>query len=198
MIDVERFVARSIDRGAWLEARARGVTATMVARAATPAGFEQVCADIRNPQEVTPNAVMAWGSYREPFIAAEVKKRHGVMPNDWLICRPGVDNWQMATPDGLSLDHKVLGEYKTTGKPLDKIPIHYMRQMQWQMFVCDAEATWFAYELRLDGPDGFVPGFDVVTQLVERDEKMIRDLVEVAERVQLVNVFESWMEVDDE
>jgi len=95
----------------------------------------------------------------------------------------------MATPDGLSLDHKLIGEYKTSGKPLDKIPANYMRQVQWQLFVTGAEQCVFAYELRLEGPEGFVPGFDVECQLVDRDDDMIADLIDVAQKVQEHAIF---------
>jgi hypothetical protein len=195
MISPERFIARSVDRDAWLHARSQGVTATMVAKASTPAGFRDVIEQIENPVDITPNAVMDWGNYREPFIAQVVKERYGIMPNDWLIARDAdLCRWQMATPDGLSMDHSVIAEIKTTGKPLDTIPIAYRRQMQWQMYVTGAERCLFAYELRLEGPEGFVPGFDVECQWVDYDAEMIADLVAVAEQVQQTNVYLSWEE----
>ena len=195
MIEADRFLARSSDREAWLWHRSQGVTATMVGKAFTPAGFAEVVAELENPREVTPNGFMAWGNEREPYIAEVVKERYGLMPNEWVISKGGklsADRWQMATPDGMSLDHTMIGEYKTSGKPLDKIPAHYMRQVQWQLYVTDAESCVFAYELRLDAPGGFAPGFDVECQIVERDEKLIRELVTVAEKVQQVNVYKSW------
>lgn len=195
MIDADRFLARSSDREAWLWHRSQGVTATMVGKAFTPAGFAEVVAELENPREVTPNGFMAWGNEREPYIAEVVKERYGLMPNEWVISKGGKlspDRWMMATPDGLSLDHKMIGEYKTSGKPLDKIPAHYMRQVQWQLYVTDAESCVFAYELRLDAPGGFAPGFDVECQIVERDEKLIKELVAVAEKVQQINVYKSW------
>lgn len=185
MIPVERFIASSQTKNYWLEARDRGVTATQVAKASTPAGMKEVLAQIENPTTVEPNAVMQWGVEREPYIAHVVKERFGVLPNDWLLCADGPGNeWQLATPDGLSLDHKVIGEYKTSGKPLDKIPVNYMRQVQWQLFVSGAEQCVFAYELRLEGPEGFVPGFDIECQIVERNDDMIADLIDVACKVQ--------------
>lgn len=197
MIEPERFIARSSDRDVWLAARAEGVTATMVAKGSTPAGFRDVIEQIENPVNVIPNDVMAWGNYREPFIAQVVKERFGIMPNEWLIAHDnGLRRWQMATPDGLSMDHTLIAEIKTTGKPLDKIPIGYMRQIQWQMHVCgpQVERALFAYELRLEGPEGFAPGFDVETQWVDRDEKMIADLIAVAEQIQQNIVYRSWDE----
>ena len=200
VIEVDRFLVRSSDREAWLWHRSQGVTATMVARAFTPAGFAEVVAQMENPIEVTETSYMSWGNLREPYIAEVVKERFGVMPNDWVISKGGKlspDRWQMATPDGLSLDHKVIGEYKTTGKPLDKISALYMRQVQWQLYVTDAESCVFAYELRLDAPGGFAPGFDVECQVVERDEKLIKELVAVAEKVQQINVYKSWDEREE-
>ena len=194
MIEAERFVVRSSDRARWLEARALGVTATMVQRAFTPAGMKEVLAEIDEPREVTPNAYMDWGNEREPYIAEFVKERYGILANDWLISFGGKmspDRWMMATPDGLSLDHTMIGEYKTSGKPLDKIPAHYMRQIQWQLWCCSAERAVFAWELRMDAPGGFAPGFDIHTQIVERDDDLIRELVAVAEQVQQYNVFKS-------
>jgi hypothetical protein len=197
VIEVDRFLVRSSDREAWLWHRSQGVTATMVARAFTPAGFAEVVAQMENPVEVVPNAYMEWGNEREPYIAQVVKERYGLLPNDWLISA-GVslspDRWMMATPDGLSLDHKMIGEYKT-GSSLGKtIKAEHVRQMQWQMWVTDAESCVYAFEERQDAPGGFAPGFDVECRIVERDEKLIKELVAVAEKLQTVNVYKSWDE----
>lgn len=185
MIPVERFIVSSQTKDLWLAARDRGVTATQVAKASTPAGLKEVLAQIENPTPVEVVPVMQWGVTREPYIAHVVKERFGVLPNDWLIAADGAGNeWMMATPDGLSLDHSMIGEYKTSGKPLDVIPLNYLRQIQWQLFVTGAEQCVFAYELRMEGPEGFVPGFDVECQVVERNEDMISGLIETAQKVQ--------------
>jgi hypothetical protein len=200
VIEVDRFLVRSSDREAWLWHRSQGVTATMVARAFTTAGFAEVVAQMENPVEVTVNAYMEWGNEREPYIAQIVKERYGLLPNDWLISA-GVslspDRWMMATPDGLSLDHKMIGEYKT-GSSLGKtIKAEHVRQMQWQMWVTDAESCVYAFEERRDAPGGFAPGFDVECRVVERDEKLIKELVSVAEKLQTVNVYKSWDEREE-
>lgn len=190
MIGIERFIVSSQTRDLWLAARDRGVTATQVAKASTPAGMKEVFAQIENPTPVEPNAFMDWGNEREAYIAHVVKERYGILPNDWLLCADGAGNeWQMATPDGLSLDHTVIGEYKTSGKSLDKVPANYMRQVQWQLYVTGAEKCLFAYELRLEGPEGFVPGFDVECQWIDRNEEMISELVVTAQTVQMHAVF---------
>ena len=190
MIGIERFIVSSQTKDLWLEARNRGVTATQVSKASTPAGMKEVLAQIENPTPVEPNGFMDWGTQREAYIAHVVKERYGILPNDWLLCADGAGNeWQMATPDGLSLDHTIIGEYKTSGKSLEKVPANYMRQVQWQLYVTGAERALFAYELRLEGPEGFVPGFDVECQWIDRDEKMIADLIKVAEEVQMHAVY---------
>lgn len=196
MITPDRFIARSSDRVAWLEARRNSISATTVAKACTPAGFQQVVADMTVPREIVPNDVMRWGVEREPFIAQRVKELTGIMPNDWLISYDaGTRAWMTATPDGLSLDHKWIGEYKTSGKPLDQIPVHYLRQVQWQLHVTGAERCLFAYELRLERDGKFYPGIDIETQWVDRDEKMIRELVAVAEQLQQNLVYRDWDEM---
>ena len=185
MIDIERFIVSSQTKDLWLAARDRGVTATQVAKASTPAGMKEVLAQIENPQPVEANAFMSWGTEREAYISQQVKDRYGILSNDYLICADGAGNeWQMATPDGLSLDHTIIGEYKTSGKNLDKVPANYMRQVQWQLYVTGAEKCLFAYELRLEGPEGFVPGFDVECQWIERNEEMISELIVTAQKVQ--------------
>jgi len=190
LISVERFVARSSDRLAWLGARERGVTATQVAKAATPAGFKDVIAQIEHPSEITVNAMMEWGNVREPVIADWVKSHFEIMPNEWLLAAEGAGNeWMLATPDGLSLDHKLIAEIKTSGKDLSRIPIGYMRQIQWQLHVSGAERCLFAWEQRLEGPEGFVPGLEIGHQWVDRDEKMISELISVAQKVQEHAVF---------
>jgi hypothetical protein len=190
VIEIERFIVSSQTKDLWLAARDRGVTATQVAKASTPAGMKEVLAQIENHTPVEPNGFMDWGVEREAYISQVVKDRYGILSNDYLLCADGAGNeWQMATPDGLSLDHKLIGEYKTSGKPLDKVPANYMRQVQWQLYVTGAEKCLFAYELRLEGPEGFVPGFDVECQWIDRDEKMIADLIKVAEEVQMHAVY---------
>jgi len=180
-------------RPEWLAARESGVTATQVSKAATPAGLKEVLAQIENPVEVIPNAVMDWGNKREPYIAFDIKHRfaeYGLLPNEWLIAAEGAGNeWMLSTPDMLSSDHRFIAEIKTSGKPLDTIPIHYRRQIQWQLHTTGAERCLFAYEQRLEGLEGFVPGMDIPTQWVDRDDKMISELIDVAQKVQEHAVF---------
>jgi hypothetical protein len=142
---------------------------------------------------------MKFGRDSEGWIVAALKNEFGIFPNDWVIAAEGFENrWQMATPDGLSLDHQRIAEVKTTGKDWGQwksVPIHYRRQVQWQLHVTGATECVFGWVLREETPDGFVAAwFEPKTVLVERDENMIRDLIEVAERLQLDSVHASWLQ----
>lgn len=187
MITVDRFIAPSYDRDAWLAARECGVTATQVARASTPSGFAAEIERLSNPEVIVPTPEMEWGSEREHSIAMRVKAEFGVMPNSWLICADGRANrWQLATPDGISLDHTVLSEIKTGGREFTGIPVAHKRQMWWQMYVAGPQTTQtiYTYERRFGEPGSFYPAFDLVHLVFERDEEEIEKLVRVAERLQ--------------
>ena len=185
MIDVQRFVAsQSVSRESWLSARREGVTATQVAKAAAgPGGFEQAVEDYRADFVEVDNPYMAFGRVWEGPISMQLKESRGIMPNDWLISSAISDHY-LATPDGLSLDHTLISEVKTTGKDWnpEKIPAQYMRQVQWQLFVTGAERCVFAWLLREERDGVFVPAwFEPRVVMVERDEKMIAGLMKVAD-----------------
>lgn len=189
MITPDRFL---VDKGRhpqeWVDNHARSVSATTVAKAATPAGFRDVVASWGEPVE--PNVFMEFGTRWEPFIADFVKDRFGVMPCDWTI-RAEQNPLHVASPDGLSLDHTRLGEFKTTGKDWDVagkgvkgIPIGYRRQVQWQLYVTGATECVFAWLLRDDSGESPQPAWwEPRTLIIGRDEEMITDLRAVADRL---------------
>lgn len=181
MIAADRFIATSDNRALWLAARARGVTATTVAKASTPAGFREVVADRRNPVEVQDNAYMKFGRDNEAWIAAWVKAEFGIMPNHWLIASE--DNPRLlATPDGLSLDHTQIGEYKTGGTEPKKPPLQHVRQVQWQLRCTGAESCVYAFVLRTEVNGVLVPAWmEPKTWPIERDDKIIAELERTAE-----------------
>lgn len=186
MIPRDRFLAsKGTDELAWLEARRTGVTATEVATAATPAGFRHALEQRRNPQPVEVNGYMAFGLLWEDWIADKVAGTYQILPNDFLIA--GENRQHLATPDGLSESHNAIGEYKTTGKDwedVEKMPIKYRRQVQWQLHVTGAEMCVVAWLLRVEQDGEFVPGwFTPKFGIVFRDEDMIATLVDVAERL---------------
>ena len=194
MLRPDRFVAsKSVHAGRWLQARREGVTATQVAKAAAgPGGFEQAVEDYRADFVEQDNPYMAFGRAWEGPISMHLKDDFGVMPNDWLISSAVSDHY-MATPDGLTLGYNAISEVKTTGKDWDpkRIPVQYRRQVQWQLFVTDAEFCYFAWMLREERDGAFVPGwFEPKVITIERDEDMIASLVKVAD--------ELWERVNDE
>lgn len=185
---VDRMVARSLT-DEWYKARQYGVSATTVAKAASgPAGFDAELNRALNPEEhvVEDNAYMKFGRDWENWIVEQLPPEYGIEPNDWLICGIGADRWHLATPDGLNKDWSTIAEVKTTGKDWEgtTIPIQYRRQVQWQLHVTGAERCLFAWLLRAEADNGdFVPAWLEPKHVVmERDEAMIADLKEVANR----------------
>lgn len=199
MITADRFVETSDNYEAWIEARRAGVTATEVAKAATPAGFKEVMAERANPTVTIANEYMQFGSDNEDWIARYLKAEFGLMPNRWLI-RSEEFAEHMATPDAIApnfSEHPWIGEIKTGGKaPIDKNgllipPIAHRRQMQWQMYCTGAVVCVYAFMLRAEVGGVFVPAWlEPQCVLVPRDEDMIADLVKVAD--QLLIDFEGW------
>lgn len=185
MIEPERFVAnKAISFDGWVDARNAGVTATEVAKGATPAGFSEVVQRYREPEEPFDNPFMEFGRRSEGPISLWVKEQFQVFPNEWLIA--GTQPHHMATPDGLSLDHKVISEIKTTGRDFeDNIPIQYRRQVQWQLHVTGANRCFFVWMLRVEDQfGGFQPGWiEPKHKVIRRDQKMIDDLITVAEKL---------------
>lgn len=186
MITADRFKAnKALDFDGWAEARTHGVTATEIAGAATPAGFRDRIAAYAQPEEQEDNPYLEFGRKTEIPVALWLKDEFGVMPNEWLISAEAND-LHLATPDGISLDHSVIAEIKTTGKDFDgKIPIRYRRQVQWQLYVTGADYCIFAWMLRVETQDGLmVPGWmEPKTMKVLPSADDIQDLIEIAERL---------------
>jgi len=183
MISSERFLVQSEERLAWLEARTKGVTATEVALAATPAGFKTAVERRILGSQLFVTAAMEWGSEREASIGRAVKEMHDVWPNSWLIRHNDDPRW-IATPDGISWDHTRIGEYKTSSTPRKSAPREHRDQMLWQMWCTDAESCVYAWITRIDTIWGSVAKELTPNMLVfERDNKRIAELVQVAERL---------------
>jgi predicted phage-related endonuclease len=186
LIEADRFVAnKAMDFEGWLEARLHGVTATQVAKAATPAGYREVLAGLLNPVSIDDNDYMRFGREQEGPIGMWVKDFSGVMPNEWLIAHD-TNRHHLATPDGISLSHDTISEVKTTGKdwlPV-QIPIAYRRQVQWQLHVTGTDRCVFAWMLRVEVNGVFQPGwFEPKWMSIRRDPNMILELSAVADKL---------------
>lgn len=193
MLSPEQFIAnKALDFTGWVDARQAGVTATQVAKASTPAGYAEAIQDVLTPPEPFDNPYMAFGREQEGPIGLWLKDRFGVFPNEWLIASdttiPENNPREFATPDGLSLDHSVISEVKTTGKDWDGsvVPIQYRRQIQWQLHVTGADHCILAWLLRAEVDGRMVPAwFEPKVMTVERDTDMIHELVATSKRLWL-------------
>ena len=186
MISADRFIARKDeDFEAWLNARRYGVTATQVSNASTPAGFEKAAADFLTEYSEPDNPYMRFGREWESHIADFVQAEFDVDPNEWLIA--GENPRHLATPDGLGKKHDWIGEYKTTGKDwmtVEKLPLRYRRQVQWQLHVTGAEKCVVGWLLREQVEGEFIPAwFEPKVGIIERDDDLIADLISVADRL---------------
>lgn len=199
-MNLDRMVARSLT-DEWYKARQFGVSATTVAKAASgPAGFDAELNRALFPEDnvVEDNAYMRFGRDWENWIVENLPAEYGIKPNDWLICGEGQNRWHLATPDGLNKDWSIIAEVKTTGKDWanGKPPIQYRRQVQWQMHVTGAQRCVFAWLLRAEADNGdFVPAWlEPKHIIIERDEDMIADLIDVANR--FITDFSNYKEME--
>lgn len=186
MIPSDRFIVRKDENfDGWLKARRDGVTATQVANASTPAGFDKAAVDFLIEWSEPDNPYMKFGRDWEGYIADFVNELYNVEPNEWLIA--GENPRHRCTPDGLSKSHDVIGEYKTTGKDwetVDRLPMRYKRQVQWQLHVTGATRCVVAWLVREEVDGEFVPtSFKPKMGIIERDDEMITDLIVTADRL---------------
>ncbi|WP_353988778.1 YqaJ viral recombinase family protein [Ruicaihuangia caeni] len=176
-----RILARSSDRVAWLRARARGVTATDVARFSSERALQSVVRDKRYGTGFAGNAYTDHGRQREPEIARWVRAEYGIVPSDALF-HASNSPLHLATPDGIAVrggGALELAEIKTTTTAWKSIPRSYLRQVWWQQYVLGAERTLVVWEQH----DDFVPVGDPRCRWVERDEDEIYRLVTMADRL---------------
>lgn len=178
-----RIVTDGTDRAAWMRARARGITATDVAKLSTPRSIDSAAWNKLYGTGFSGNAFTKHGNEREPEIAAWVQREYGIRPSQALF-HAAADQRHLATPDGLVLRENntlELAEIKTTNKVWRTIPKNYMRQIWWQQWVLGAERTLLVWERH----ENFVPVGDPQFQWIDRDENEIAQLVDLAG--QLIN-----------
>jgi hypothetical protein len=186
MLGAERLIAsKALDEAGWLLAREGKITATLISNASTPKGMEESLLQLRGEAPVVlDNSYMEFGRRMEPYISLWVKDTYGVIPNEWLVAHESRPEF-VATPDGIDWYKPVISEVKTTGTDWGewkKVPIKYRRQVQWQMFVTNAERCVFAWLLREDRDGVFQsPWLEPKAVIVERDDEMIKALSVVAD-----------------
>lgn len=181
MIPADRFVVEYRWYEEWLEARRHGVTATAVAKAATPSGFVAEVASWDEPP-FEGNEYTDFGTWAERYLLEHAHREHGILPSDWLI--RGEVPWHMGTPDGLSPDHTLIAEAKTGGTLPQSVKREHRDQCQWNMHVTGANRCLYLFQTRVAGPNGYYLGLiEPWTRWVERDDKRIAELVDVATRL---------------
>lgn len=171
----DRIVADGTDRVAWLRARARGITATDVAKLSTPQSVRQAAFSKLHGSTFTGNAFTQHGREREPVIAQWVTDHFEIASSSALF-HAEYDLRHLATPDGLRERGDgvlELAEIKTTSKPWRTVPRPYMRQIWWQQYVLGAERTLLVWEEHRD----FVPVSDPQFRWIERDDREIARLL---------------------
>lgn len=174
----DRIVTDGSNRVEWLRARARGITATDVAKLSTQKSIDSAAWAKLHGSGFSGNAYTEHGKAREPEIAAWVAAEYGIEASQALF-HAQHDVRHLATPDGLverdggTLE---LAEIKTTNKPWRTIPRHYLRQVWWQQHVLGAERTLVVWEQHED----FVPVGDPQCRWVDRDDSEIEKLVGLA------------------
>lgn len=178
---LDRVVASSEDRVAWIRARSRGVTATDAARFSSEKAVHAVAQDKLLGSGFSGNAFTDHGRAREPEIARWVHATHRIPPSSTLFHADG-ETRHLATPDGVAVHDGtvVLSEIKTTGHAWRSIPRSYLRQVWWQQYVLGAERTLVVWEQH----ENFVPvAAEPRWQWVERDDNQIHQLVVLASRL---------------
>jgi hypothetical protein len=143
----DRVVADATDRVGWLKARARGVTATDVARLTSERAVKTLAMEKLLGSRFGGNAYTEHGRLREPAIGRWAGHVYGMSSSSALFHAEG-NTAHLATPDGLrELDGRVeLCEIKTTMHSWRGIPRNYLRQVWWQQYVLGAQRTLVVWE----------------------------------------------------
>jgi hypothetical protein len=158
------------DRDAWLGFRRGGLTATDIRDLYT--GSKTISVLVaeklgRRSVSFGGNRYTAWGSEREPIIAATIAERYAIAHESRAL-RDATDPRRLASVDGVGpfgLDGDLcIDEIKTSGAPIAYLsPAFeakgYLAQIVWGMARAGAVACLYAWELRHeDGAGWFVPG----------------------------------------
>lgn len=178
----------------WHEARAKAVSATLAAKLGSAADVEYIVArEVRerlNDARFRGNSYTRWGREREPYLEQVGLERYGIVGEDRLF-HSRANPRHVCSPDGIAIHPEhgkvALGEYKTSGKELTlpKAKANgYIDQIQWQMYVMEAEWAVLIWEYR-DGEKAnyntFRP-FNGGEHIIMRDDDRIANLIRRADR----------------
>ncbi len=176
---LSRIVTDGTDKAAWMRARARGITATDVAKLTTKASITAAATEKLNGSSFGGNAYTDHGKLREPIIANWVLEHYAIQSSQALF-HSEPEPRHLATPDGIGITDVggvELCEIKTTGKPWARIPAGYLRQVYWQQYVLGAERTLLVWEEHRN----FVPVSATPRHTwIDRDDREIARLVGLA------------------
>lgn len=177
----DRIVADGTNRVEWLRARARGITATDVAKLSTPKSIDSAAWAKLHGTGFSGNAYTEHGKAREPEIASWVSMEFGIDSSQALF-HSERDLRHLATPDGVAEREGgalELAEIKTTNKEWRSVPRQYLRQIWWQQHVLGAERTLLVWEQH----ENFVPLGTPNYRWIDRDEVEIAKLVGLAHKL---------------
>lgn len=172
---LSRVLADSEDRTAWLAARRTRICASDAGRLAKPASRPLYLRAKLRDGEWSGNAYTAHGNTVEHGLLAWA----GIPRNTLLIHAEGEDGFA-ATPDGIEVlpsGELLLAEVKTTNKPFNTIPRHYLRQVWWAQYCLGATRTKFIWDEHR--------GFDAVAldphiEVIDRDDDEINRMLAIA------------------
>lgn len=173
---LDRRIASSTNRKLWLELRKTNITATDIAALSGQYSIPSILKK-KMGRNFGGNVYTEHGNTREPIIAAKIKRKYKITPNNFLYHAENSKRF-LATPDGVGVvdGEVVLSEIKTTNKALRLIPSNYLRQIYWQQYVLGASRTLFVWEQH----EKFIPIGEPTYEWVERDDSKIEELVELA------------------
>ena len=170
-----------VSRDDWLAQRRDYITATDVARLYTSAAeWRRVRAEKNgDAPDVRVSPEMQWGLDREPALVRYAQTIDPTLvANDRVVVHP--DGPWAATPDAIG--DNTICECKTGSVAgLERSHRRYMAQVQWQLWVTGADGCLFVTEERDWDDMGFTPG-NRTHVWVDRDEDLIAELLDVAER----------------
>ncbi|AFC28367.1 hypothetical protein PM3016_1442 [Paenibacillus mucilaginosus 3016] len=172
---------KDMPREDWLEYRRKGIGGSDVAPICELSKYKSPMAvyldKIGELPPLEDNDKMKAGRMLEPLIAKwfteetgiRVMQQHSIFKHrehDFMLAN--IDRWVIGKNEGLEI--KNTSEYNRDEWAGDKVPVEYMLQCNHYMAVTGAE-RWYVAVL--------IGGWDFQWRIIERDEELIRNLIEI-------------------